>query len=641
MRKILLAMLSASIAGQVQGAVHSPRVLSPHNADAYSMKTFAQFHRWKNLQDDAKVYEIYKYLADPQTGLYPLGVPAWEGNDTMPEYGIVRDPVKMINVYPMAFCGSLGPTMAGIMEGMGVGPARTLVIPGWQHVAAEVFYGGTWHYLDLDVRAVFRREDGSLASMEDAKRDPALWGKPNSPLFFPLDPLQTVQRTYATTSVDHYYGFHTGGHTMDYLLRQGETVTLWWTPQGGRWNHHPSYARRPFPRNIIEREPRGPKCKHPSFTIHTHGNGRFVYSPDLTNKSSDFRDGVYDGKNVQPGRTGLTLTKPGDGYAVFEVRTPYVMVPLVGDLDNTADDREASVVNVDAAGARLFLSDNNGLTWTDLGKRSGKLDLTPYVAGTYGYLLKILLHGEPQKAVVRSLKITTWVQVHPASLPSLRKGRNEMRFVTGDHYGLRTRVLEIRPNAGEPDEFLRHLVEPPQDYDPARRTARVRGAITAKVTASPGARIAWFSAGASFAVHQGDAAPQTGNSISYAINVPQNFREIYRAEIPTDQRHWHYNLDRDVRLDQPVRTLYVRYLGDPAVNNIRIYAHCLDDLPRTDRPIVITHAWLENGLSRSKTISLRKPGTYDILTASDPSDQWLRISVPSHTLDGPAPRTSP
>ena len=59
------------------------------------------------------------------------------------------------------------------------------------------------------------------------------------------------------------------------------------------------------------------------------------------------------------------------------------------------------------------------------------------------------------------MEITTWVQVHPASLPSLRKGTNQMRYVTGDHYGLDTQVVEIRTNGSDRADFLKYLAEPP------------------------------------------------------------------------------------------------------------------------------------------------------------------------------------
>ena len=519
MSLVVALAMSASLA---TAAEHAPRVLSPHNADAYSMRTFAEFPRWRDLDDDAKVHEIYKYLADRRTGIFPMGAGAWEGRDPVYEFGYVRDPVKMINVYSVGYCDMLGPTMAGVMQDMGIGPARTLNLPGWGHVAAEVFYAGKWHYLDLDVRAVFRRPDGSLASLAEAQRDDSLWQGGNAPLFFPLDNLETTRRIYAATAVQVRHGVNMGGHTMDYVLRQGETFTRWWQPQGDRWNHHEAYNKRPFPRDLLEQEPRGPKCKHPSFTIHTRGNGRIVYAPDLTDRSSDFADGAYDARGVRPGPAGLT----GQGYVVFEVRTPYVIVPCVGDFDTTEDDAGASVVRLDASGVTPAVSVDNGLTWT----APASLDLTPLVAGRYGYLLRLDFAGAD--AVLRALEITTWVQVHPASLPSLRKGTNAMRYVTGDHHGLDTRVVEIRTNGSDRADFFKYLAEPPRDFDPERTSSRARGPFTARVSAPPGRKIAWFSGGGSFTALQGDAAPRTANAMAWSGDREGPFIEFYRAVRP-------------------------------------------------------------------------------------------------------------
>jgi len=614
--------------GPAQAALYSPRVVSPHNADTYSLKTFAQFERWRVLSGDAKVFEVFEYLADRHTGVYPMGTPAREGREDLPEYGAVTDPVKMLNVYPIGHCGTLGPMAAGILEGMGLGPARTLILPGWNHVAAEVFSDGRWHYFDLDVRAVFRRADGTLASMAEARVDASLWREPNGPLFFPLDNLENVRRTYATTAVEHRYGMASGGHTMDFVLRQGETFTRWWRPQGGRWNHHPSYAARPFPRTVLEREPRGPKSKHESFTIHTHGNGRFVYRPNLTARFSDFDDGIHDAHNVQAGEQGLTLTSAGEGCVVFEVRSPYIIVPRVGDLDTADDDREASAVKLDATGASLALSLDNGLSWQRLSASSGTLDLTPQVAGRYGYLLKLELRGQPAESVARSLEITTWVLVHPASLPALRKGRNAMRLVTRDHYGPPSRVLAICPSAADREEFLKPLVEPPKDYDPARRTSRVRGALVAKVPAPAGTKIAWFSAGGSFTANL-HAPRETRNAMAYAVSEGGPFRDIYQAEVPSDQSHWHYNVDREVRLDEPVRALFVRYTGEPALNNLRIFAHCVEDRPRSGAPMVVTHEWTENGVRKTKQVQLDQPAAYEIVAEAEPVDESIEMAVPS------------
>ena len=108
-----LVVLFLAAAPGIYAHEHAPRVLSPHNADAYSMKTFAEYPRWRDLKGDAKVWEIYSYLADRRTGIYPMGAGAWEGKDHDYDFGFIRDPVKMINVYSVGYCDMMGPTMAG------------------------------------------------------------------------------------------------------------------------------------------------------------------------------------------------------------------------------------------------------------------------------------------------------------------------------------------------------------------------------------------------------------------------------------------------------------------------------------------------------------------------------------------------
>ncbi len=622
MRRTVLALALAALPAAAHE--HAPRVLSPHNADAYSMKTFAQYPRWRDLQGDAKVFEIYTYLVDRRTGIYPMGAGAWEGTDTLYDFGYIRDPVKMINVYSLGYCDMMGPTAAGIMKDMGIGPSRTLNLPGWGHVVGEVFYDGKWHYLDLDVRAVFRREDGTLASMEEAKKDDSLWKGPNSPTFFPLDNLANTRKVYATTAVHPRHGVSMGGHTMDYVLRRGETFTRWWKPQGDRWNHHESYHKNPAMRAILEREPRGPKCKHVGWSVHDRGNGRFVYRPDLTEKSADFEDGVADARNVKPGPAGLAAA--GEGFAIFEVRSPYVIVPIVGKLETAEDDREASVAKIDAEGAALSVSTDNGLTWKELGDAAGTHDLTAHASGRYGYLLRLSLK---EGGVVRSLEVTTWVQVHPASLPSLRKGKNEMRYVTGDHHGLDSHVVEIRTCGNDREDFLKRLSEPPADFDAARSTSRARGPFVAKVQAPPGMKVAWFSAGGNFTTHQGENAPKTRNSMAWAAGEPRDWKEFYRAEVPAGNAHWHYNADVEVKLDAPAPVVLVRYVGDPGVNNLRIYAHCVEDRPPAPSPVRITHAWKEKGELRTRSVTLGRPGPYEVEAGDDPEDEWIELAVPS------------
>jgi hypothetical protein len=635
--KSLLTVLSLVIFGGVssdsQARVHAPRVVSEHNADAYSMKTFASYPRWQSLQGDAKAWEMFNYLTDYDTGLYPMGAGAFEGAESLYEYSLVRDPVKLINVYSVGYCDVFGPVMAGIWEDAGLGRARTIDLEWNDHVTTEVFYNNDWHLLDLDLRAAFRKSDSTLASLSESQFNSALWNQPNSPRFFPLDYLPEVQEAFEQSDPLYRYGTHQSGHTMDYVLRQGETFTRWWQPQGGRWLHHPNLETEPFVMDIIETPPRGPKSKHESFSKHTHGNGRFVYQPNLTRQSTDFADGIYDSNNVQVSDNGLTLTTPGTGYAVFEVRTPYVIVPLVGNTGTTADDREASVIEVDASGATYGVSLDNGITWQPV--TGSVIDLTRQVAGRYQYLFRVTLQGTPETTILRTLNMTTWVQLAPASLPSLRQGSNQMSVRSGDHYGLQTRVMEVKPDTSNRADFYRHLVVEPENHDPSNDTQRVTGPFVVAVPAPPQTKIAWFSAGASYHSYQLEQAPLTGFTMAYATDLPFAYNDFYTADLPSDMQHWHTNAQAEVQLNTPADAVYLQYNGDPAVNTVQIYAHVLDNTPRTASPLTVTHNWLENGQPKEFTTTTDFTSNYSIDVSGVPTDISMELAVASQVNELP------
>ena len=57
MRRFSLLIAAAlALAPAIHAHEHAPRVLSPHNADAYSMKTFAEFPRWRDLRAPLDAY---------------------------------------------------------------------------------------------------------------------------------------------------------------------------------------------------------------------------------------------------------------------------------------------------------------------------------------------------------------------------------------------------------------------------------------------------------------------------------------------------------------------------------------------------------------------------------------------------------
>ena len=173
------------------------------------------------------------------------------------------------------------------------------------------------------------------------------------------------------------------------------------------------------------------------------------------------------------------------------------------------------------------------------------------------------------------------------------------------------------------------LFKPPRDYDPARKTARIRGPVIARVEPPPGTKIAWFTAAGAFNTYQLEAARNTRNTIAYAVDRPEGFQEIYRSEIPTYTEHWNYNGYAEVKLPQPAERLFVRYVGDPGLNNIYIYAHCVEEPRRSKQPVVITHVWREGGRQKTQSVTLKGPGTYKIVVGDDPVEESIEIAIPS------------
>ncbi|MBM4027837.1 MAG: hypothetical protein FJ280_20915 [Planctomycetes bacterium] len=631
-RAAVLSILLSIGPRVARAKVLCPRVTSEHTADTTDLGRFRQFAPWKDKTGNDLALAIWRYLCGYETGLYHF-YEVLDGGDPFDEYATVRDPLKILNVYNMGYCGIFGPVLDGIFQGVGFEQGRSFGLVRWNHCATEVWYDNAWHYFDLDVRGVLLDDKGTVVSLEEAQRNRDLWVTPPRQVepFFPNERDKgRVFEIYRDSPVYRYYCWFEGTHTMDFSLRQGESFTRWWTPQGGRWHHLPRYNGTKWVRDLLLTEPVGMKPNHRHFTRWNHGNGLFQYAPDLSARSTDFQDGVYAVRNLAPGPQGLHLIEAGEADVVFEVFTPYIIVAKVNDLDDPRDDREASVVTLDTAlPLNLAVSLDHGLTWKPFRTvRSGwrTVDLTSVVKGTYGYLLRLSASGDKGQIAIKSLRIGTWVQVAPISLPRLKRGENHLRYEVGDRYGLRTIPMLIRPDTSEPQDLQKHVVTMPQDYHPQRHTARITGEATLRLAAPAGTRIAWLSVGATFRTHQGEQAVKTNNRIAYAAGAPKGFAEIYRSAVPTWASHWRYNWDTDIRLDEPADVVYVKFQGDPALNTMRA---CLHLLPKAPPSISarITHAYDIDGQRHEKIVDLAGPSDYTVFCDGDPENVRVTIEV--------------
>jgi len=330
---------------------------------------------------------------------------------------------------------------------------------------------------------------------------------------------------------------------------------------------------------------------------------------------------------------GLHLRRAGDGQVIFEVFTPYIIVAKINSLQDLTDDSQASVVTIEAfLPFDAAISLDHGMTWKAAGRyepdKKAVIDLTGMVKGTYGYLLKLSTSGREEAAAIKSLKIDTWVQVAPISLPRLRKGRNNFNFDIGDRYGLATIPMLVNPNTADPSDLKKYLIKMPDDYDPKRNTSRIRGDAIMRLSAPAGMRIAWFTTGATFRTYQGEQAKNTDNRIAYSVYGPADFKEIYRSSVPTWVNHWRYNWDEEVILDIPAEQVYVKFTGNPGLNTIRACLHLLPKNPSKSN-VRVEHSYSIDGYGQKETVALDRPGSYSVDCTSEPENIFIKISVPS------------
>ncbi len=619
-----------------QGVLISPRITADGQPDYTDLGRFVQFYKDKGLAGQDLAIALWRQLCGTRTGIYHFNE-IFDGRETDYALGNSRDPLRNMNVHNHGFCGIQGPVLEGVFEAAGF-EARSFSVPSWAHVATEVFYDGAWHYFDLDLRGALLRKDGVVASAAEASADKTLWTDPPRAIepFFPkIGRKQTGYEKFSAQPLDLQYHWSVRVWTTDHVLRPGESLTRWWRNQDGRWHHYKGYTD--WMRRLLEKPPRGIKPNNAEFSIWGVGSALFEYRPDLTDRTRDVELGAYAIDNVVAGPKGLVLGKAGQGSATFEVLTPYIITPIMDDLDdpdNFSVNRDAATVRVKAAGPVCAeVSTNGGRTWSGLGDlpSGARVDLTRHVRGTYGYLVRLKIEGEPGQAVIEGLELRTWGQIAPISIPRLAKGKNVMRLGVNDPHGKPTRLLPVLPDLGVPADIKTYDIRVEGTYTPQDVKQRLRGVAVVPVQAPAGRQIEWLSVGGMFQALRGKQAKQTANRIEIATSPEGPFKTVYDAAgtVPEWNDHWHYAMDREVTLDEPARAVYVRYTGDPGCNAIRIYAHCRDNRPSNTGTVRVTHTYDIGDERFVKSFEVPAAGgSYSIDCPADPTNVSVELAVP-------------
>lgn len=568
--------------------VYAPRVVAVGQPDPYSATTFLAHAAWKDLPAEQRADAIGRFLLDPANGLQVTAESPFAGTDPRPEHHLVRDPLQLWNVYGAASPEALSAAVAALWDAGGPGRAQVLFDSQAKRWAVAIPTGTG--------SRVFVPGGGELGDAAE------------------------LQPRYAQ-GVAQY--------TRDLALRRGETLTAWFAPQGDRWRLDPAWLKDKVLKASLLQSPAGPKILGDGTAAVRRGNGLFVYEPQLQGDAADFADGVLTSRNVKISDAGLTLESAGDGFAVFAVETPYVIVPELGDLADPKDDRGASVVEVDGAGLTAAWSPDAGATWISLETKEfpAKLDLTKEVSGKSGYLLRLNLKGKPGDAVVKSIRVSTWVQLAPVALPTVRPGENRFDLKTRDHYGLESLPLLVDANGPDENEFLKYAIRPPRELNPDDGQRRAVGPFSLRIPARAGSRIAWLSVAASLTAVPGGAHEAL---LGVAAGRPAGFVALDLPVLPGEHNHWHHQFFRDVQLDQPAETVYLQLEGRPALNAYRVVAHCI---PRESQPasrLQVTHRWREAGVEKESVHELEEGANYQVIAG----DQIENVAVEYRVAGG-------
>ncbi len=638
----LVAAFLIANALPLYGRSYSPWVVSEHVADfSGNWHSFMQHKDFLGKRDHDLAYELWKYFSMRETGM--VHTPAWEEPSLTTDaegkpdpwgnlftYAILYDPVKNLNSFGMGFCGMQSVIMAGVFRSLGYEARSVNLNTAYSHEVCEVFYQGGWHFIDTDERGVVLTPGGGLASWAQMVAHPEWW--PHWPYaeapHFPVHQrFGEIVKQGKLKARGFKYRWEPLGHTMDFVLRMGESFTRWWRADSTRyyvgWWDRPEGPGKWLRKNILD-DPEH-MLNHQQKGVYgiiydRPGMGVFSYRPKLGSAWQDYSDGFYEDSNVELDEKGLRALS-GGGYTTFKVYTPYIIIGKNGPDPGAALPSDGAVIEYKATGGiRVWFSRDFGSRWDLLHEghqgSEGRIDVTPQVYGRWGYLVKFEIE---EGAILQDVSLTTWVQVNPMSLPRV-KGQTELRFRTGDRTGEKTAVRPLFADFSTTTDSLNAIqwlkVKNHRRFDLHNRST----GAAAVVEPPEGCKMRWLTVGGDF---DNNVKPEIWVSTT---GERRDMRLLRRLDVPGWCDHWMSRLDEFVG---PPDTIPGRLLVDfrKNVNNVRIYAHYAEPArPVKDSPVEVTHC--VGGIE--STITVQADTSYTI--HGEGPNEWIRMRVASERV---------
>lgn len=640
----LVLVFPSALAGD---AVRTPRILREGQPDLSSVEAIAASLVKPGLSQADKAMAVYDFV---RTHIYHWGTAKEYPDRNSYDYGVVYDPVKLINVYGYGYCFQNRAAAEALWQAAGL-EARSAGIGG--HSIAEVFYDGQYHYLDTDQHGYCLLPDGkTVASIDQVSRDPIALilnqPHPSNP-FFPAgkDPKipyesKVLFTGYFASTDDNFYQHDKTvmGHRMDITLLPGMRYERRFSSDG-RWNIHNSGSE--FEYKVGYHDPRvGPK----DFLSDTgYANGDLLYQPDLTTRSAEYATGVWDESNIHVTDSGLVPAEPGKpAWCVFRIRLPYAIVGWPTSFVGPANVKGAAVVSAvlhrqaDDTAQGLDVSVDRGHTWTPVwtnlatGKTQALVDLGELPFARYEYLLRIRL-GDDKSAGARleTLAIRTGFQIAPRSLPALAEGKNRMTFRLGDE----TETHEFVADLKNSDNFVRDLKSYKgvwlQGGSIVSKLGRPGEVIYELKPPKPGT-VAGFHVELGCRREPFGLHPDDDIKIFYAENEPENWKLVYDDEFPPYANHWCYHANGAGVCTPGTKSVFVklgiRTAASASIQRIHLRLRWKPEggggLP--PRGVRIEHGWTEGGAEKKfSTVVKSAPSDYTVETGKGIANRYVLL----------------
>jgi len=410
------------ICSAAQGAVYNLKLVTDASPDYSDLPSMIHSMTARLPTPEEKCWAVFywNHIARRQTA--PMLLHGME----------LTDPIRQFNDYGYTMCSTISGINCGIWHNMG------LKAKFWDislHTVPEVFYDGRWHMYDNSMSALYTLCDSrTLAGVEDIGKTGAcalsggeaelghvakfhcLYGTGQNGFLTGADTQRSLDeesRCFNPNALKYrsYYFNWDYGHRYILNLRPNETYTRYYK----RLGDSPGFY---VPNN----------GKDPDDRYGLRGNGVWRFSPDLT-KETSLRSGV-SARNVSTSPDGLKVAQAGPAEVVFKVEGANVITSqkITGKL--TRQSKEDS--------ATLSISTNNGLSWSEIWKAEGALEL-PFniqllqpVNGAYEVLIKANMNAaRPAGVALRSLDVETTTMLNAKTQPRLNLGKNTVYMGAG------------------------------------------------------------------------------------------------------------------------------------------------------------------------------------------------------------------